>query len=280
MKTEANSFRCLRICSVIMLLMTYFVWDTAAQKISTSPTRINYKVSPGASGRSRITVANNSTEKQGFQVTFGDFSASVSGKSQFSAQGTEDRSCANWLTATPAVFELEPGETQDVQVLIDVPADSAALIARWAVAYVQLAAPENDGKGSGAGLKVQVNQSYRFGVYLFQTPPSATDSRGEINGLNYENDSFTIEMRNAGETFLRCNSYIELTNLSTGETKRITTRGFTMLPALSRNTSFKIPQDMPPGKYSVLAVMDYGNRDEVEAAEMEIIILEKGNQHK
>lgn len=277
MNTKANSFRHMRVLSIIMLLMTYFVWDTAAQKISTSPTRINYKVSPGGSGRSRITVANNSVDKQGFQVTFGDFSASINGKSQFSAQGTEDRSCSSWLTATPAVFELEPGETQDIQVLIDVPADSSALIARWAVAYVQLTAPDNDGQGSGEGLKVQVNQSYRFGVYLFQTPPSATDSKGEIKGLNYENDVFTINMKNAGETFLRCNSYIELTSLSTGETKRVTTRGFTMLPALSRNTSFKIPPDMAPGRYSVLAVMDYGNRDEVEAAEMEILIPERGN---
>lgn len=277
MNMKVNSFSYTRIISIVMLLMTYFVWDTEAQKISTSPTRINYKVSPGGSGRSSITVANNSTDKQGFQVTFGDFSASVSGKSQFSKQGTEDRSCASWLTATPAVFELEPGETQTVQVLIDVPADSAALIARWAVAYVQLRAPENDGQGSGSGLKVQVNQSYRFGVYLFQTPPSATDSRGEIQGLNFENDVFTINMKNAGETFLRCNSYIELTNLSTGQTKRITTRGFTMLPALSRNTAFKIPPDTPPGRYSVLAVMDYGNRDEVEAAEMEILVPERGN---
>ena len=193
MKTNANSFNYMRVLGIMMLLMTYFVWDTAAQKISTSPTRINYKVTPGGSGRSRITVANNSTDKQGFQVTFGDFSASITGKSQFSKEGTEDRSCASWLTATPAVFELEPGETQEIQVLIDVPADSAALIARWAVAYVQLTAPENDGKGSGEGLKVQVNQSYRFGVYLFQTPPSATDSKGEISGLNYENDSFTIQ---------------------------------------------------------------------------------------
>jgi P pilus assembly chaperone PapD len=280
MKTEANSLRCMRICSIIMLLMTYFVWDTAAQKISTSPTRVNYKISPGGSGRSRITVANNSADRQGFQVTFGDFSASVSGKSQFSKEGTENRSCASWLTATPAVFELEPGETQDIQVMMDVPADSSALIARWAVAYVQLRAPENDGKGSGEGLKVQVTQSYRFGVYLFQTPPSVTESKGEIKGLNYENDVFTISMKNAGETFLKCNSYIELTNLSTGETKRVTTRGFTMLPALNRNTVFKIPNDIPPGRYSVLAVMDYGSRDEVEAAEMEITIPEKGNQHK
>lgn len=277
MRTTINLRKTSRIITMMVLLLSVFVWDTYAQKISTSPTRINFKVEPGASGRSRITVSNNSTSKQGFQVNFGDFSASVTGKSQFSDKGVQSRSCADWLTATPAVFELEPGETQDVSLIMDVPSDSAALMARWAVAYVRLREPEVEGKGTGDGLNVKVNQSYRFGVYIFQTPPSATESRGEISGLNFENSLFTINMKNAGETFLRCNSYIELTNLSTGATERITTRGFTMLPALSRNTVFKIPEETPAGRYSVLAVMDYGNREEVEAAEMEILIPERGN---
>ena len=264
----------IRIASIIALLaMVIFELDTNAQKISTSPTRINYKVSPGASGRSTITVSNNSANRQGFQVSFGDFSASITGKSQFGGEREESRSCSDWLTATPAVFELDPGESQQVSVLMDVPADSSALVARWAVAYVRLRAPENDGQGTDVqNLKVQVNQSYQFGVYIFQTPPSVTESRGEITGLDYVDNTFTIKMKNAGETFLRCNSYIELTSLTTGETKRINTRGFTILPALNRNTVFNIPPDFPPGKYSVLAVMDYGNREEVEAAEMEIQI--------
>lgn len=277
MTTTINLKKASRIFTIMVLLLSVLVWDSYAQKISTSPTRINFKVEPGASGRSRITVSNNSTSKQGFQVNFGDFSASVTGKSQFSEKGVQSRSCADWLTATPAVFELEPGETQDVSLIMDVPSDSAALMARWAVAYVRLREPELAEKGAGEGLNVKVNQSYRFGVYIFQTPPSATESRGEIAGLNYENNLFTINMKNAGETFLRCNSYIELTNLATGVTERITTRGFTMLPALSRNTVFKIPEDTPAGRYSVLAVMDYGNREEVEAAEMEILIPERGN---
>ncbi len=268
-----------RTLTLAMLLMSYFAWDASAQKISTSPTRINFKVTPGASGRSTITVANNSTDRQGFQVNFGDFSANASGKSQFSEKGVISRSCADWLTATPGVFELAPGETQDVSILLDAPADSSALLARWAVAYVRLRPLDFGTKDASDGLNVRVNQSYRFGVYIFQTPPNANDAKGEISGLDFKDNLFTIQMRNAGETFLTCNSYIELTSLSTGETKRINTRGFTMLPALNRNTVFTIPPDIAPGRYSVLAVMDYGNREEVEAAEMEITIPEKGNQH-
>ncbi len=266
-----------RLVGIVFMLMALFVWDAQAQKISTSPTRINFKVQPGASGRSRITVTNNSNDRQGFNVTFGDFNTSISGKSQFSDKGVESRSCADWLSASPAVFELDPGEAQDISVIMDAPADSSALLARWAVAYVRLRPAADQDQGTGSGLNVRVNQSYRFGVYIFQTPPTATEAKGEIIGLNYEDYLFTIQMKNAGETFLTCNSYIELTNLSTGETQRVTTKGFTMLPALSRNSVFRIPAETPSGRYSVLAVMDYGNRDEVEAAEMEIVIPERGN---
>ncbi len=261
----------------MMLLLSLMAWDAQAQKISTSPTRINFKVEPGASGRSRITVTNNSGARQGFQVSFGDFNTSINGKSQFSEKGVESRSCADWLSASPGIFELDPGEAQDISVILDAPADSAALLARWAVAYVRLQPPANQDQGTGSGLNVTVNQSYRFGVYIFQTPPNATESRGEITGLNFKDFLFTIKMKNAGETFLTCNSYIELTNLSTGSTKRISSRGFTMLPTVNRNSVFKIPPDVPAGRYSVLAVMDYGNRDELEAAEMEIMIPERGN---
>lgn len=276
-KTTFNPRRASRIGCTLLLLLALAAWDVQAQKISTSPTRMNFKVQPGASGRSRITVTNNSGTVQGFQVTFGDFNTSISGKSQFSEKGVESRSCADWLSASPAVFDLEPGEVQEVSVIMDAPADSSALLARWAVAYVRLTQPQTNNQGTGAGLNVSVNQSYRFGVYIFQTPPSATEAKGEITGLNYDDFLFTIQMKNAGETFLTCNSYIELTNLNTGETQRVTTKGFTLLPAVNRNSVFRIPPDLPAGRYSVLAVMDYGNRDEVEAAEMEIMIPERGN---
>ena len=271
-----TSFRMVRVLGLLMLTLCTLQLDSYAQKISTSPTRINFKVAPGASGRGKMTVTNNSNARQRFQVTFGDFKANPVGRGEFLDKGEVDRSCAEWLSASPAVFEIDPGEKQDVTVLLDAPADSSAMVARWAVAYVRLAPREIEGK-EGEGLIVRVNQSYRFAVYMFQTPPNALAAKGEILGLDYENDVFTVEIKNVGETFLRCNSYVEFTSLSTGQTQRVATKGFTILPTGHRYKSFDVPKDLPPGRYSVLAVLDYGNRDEVEAAEMEIMVPEKGN---
>jgi|TARA_B100000965_G_scaffold374366_1_gene365592 P pilus assembly chaperone PapD len=260
----------------MLLCLTFF--DAFGQKISTSPTRLNYKVSPGGSSTGLITVTNNADRRQTFTVDFGDFDASRAGKSKFMEKGTLPRSCADWLSATPALFELDPGESQQIRVVMDVPQDSSALVARWAVAYIRLSEEKQSTQENSDGLIVNLNQAYRFGVYIFQTPPNAVFAKGELIDFTQQEDQLVLRLRNVGETFLKCNSYAEFTNLQTGEITRLKPRNFTVLPASNRDVTFIIPKDYPPGRYSVLGVLDYGNRDEVAAAEIEIEIKEKSKE--
>lgn len=260
----------------VLALLFLVTFEGYGQKISTSPTRLNFKVAPGGSGRGRVTVANNSEETQAFQVDFGDFDATRAGKSTFLQKGELPRSCAEWLSAEPSFFELAPGEQQEIMLAMDVPQDSTAFMARWAVAYIRLANERQAQQKGSDGLIVNLNQSYRFGVYVFQTPPSVSYSRGEVIDFTHQEDALVLRLRNVGETFLKCNSYAEFTNLSNGETRRLETKNFTVLPASNRDVRFVIPNDFPAGKYSVLGVLDYGNRDEVAAAEIEITIPERG----
>lgn len=274
---KRNQLNRLRVLSLIVGLAVLLTFDALAQKISTSPTRLNYKISPGGTQRGIVTVTNNADVRQEFTVDFGDFDATRSGKSKFLDKGVLPRSCANWLSASPTVFVLDPGENQQIEVTMDVPQDSSALIARWAVAYIRLAETRQGQQQGNDGLIVNLNQSYRFGVYIFQTPPSATYAKGEVTGFDRVDDQIILKLRNIGETFLKCNSYAEFTNLETGETQRLKARQFTVLPASNRDVAFMIPKDFPAGKYSVLGVLDYGNRDQIEAAEMEIEIAERSN---
>lgn len=257
-------------------LLLLFAVEGYGQKISTSPTRLNFKVQPGGSQRGIVTVANNSNQRQAFQVDFGDFDATRAGKSKFLQKGEIARSCASWISADPSYFELDPGEQQEITMVMDVPQDSSALMARWAVAYIRLAEEKLGQQQGSDGLIVNLNQSYRFGVYIFQTPPNASYAKGEVVDFTYEDNALVLKLRNIGETFLKCNSYAEITNLSNGETKRLEAKNFTVLPASNRDVRFELPANYAPGRYSVLGVMDYGNRDEVAAAEIEITIPERG----
>lgn len=79
-------------------------------------------------------------------------------------------------------------------------------------------------------------------------------------------------VENNGETIIDCASYIELTNLNTGFNKRLEVRAFTVLPTGKREVFFYIPEDVPKGSYSILGVLDYGSREAIEAAEIELKI--------
>ena len=47
---------------------------------------------------------------------------------------------------------------------------------------------------------------------------------------------------------------------------------FTILPGGSREIKFILPPTMEKGKYNLTGVVDYGSKEEVQAAEMELEI--------
>src|SRR4051812_34867141 len=93
-----------------------------AQSIAIAPSRLYYKVALGEYKNQTISITNNSGSKQSFTISFTDFEApGTAGKSKFMNIGESENSCSKWLSATPSFFEMEPGQTQQVQVLMQIP---------------------------------------------------------------------------------------------------------------------------------------------------------------
>ena len=63
-KINNNPTRCL----AVFLLLVLVFFDAYSQKISTSPSRLNFMVSPGVTQRAIITVMNNADQKHDFSV--------------------------------------------------------------------------------------------------------------------------------------------------------------------------------------------------------------------
>jgi len=57
--------------------------------------------------------------------------------------------------------------------------------------------------------------------------------------------------------------------VKTGAQRKLPVKQFTILPGFTRVFSFPLPEDLPKGKYSSVGVMDFGNKEHVEAAELE-----------
>ena len=164
----------------------------------------------------KIRVANNGTNKQTFQITFNDFSSTGNkGKTQILKEEDNNRGCAQWLAASPAFFELAPGVTQDVEILLQVPNVPEANNARWAVANVKLTRERTGPQASGEDVTgMQILQTFQFLVHIFQTPPSVQYKEAQVlsfKDVTTATDSIRIlgmEVENVGETILDCAPYL------------------------------------------------------------------------
>jgi P pilus assembly chaperone PapD len=264
--------------SILTFLILLSTASTFAQNVAISPSRLYYKAALGEYKVQEVTITNNSTKDQSFTVSFGDFEASGAlGKSRFMKPGESPNSCSQWLSADPAFFNLEAGKSQKIKVLMQVPATPEANKVKWASMQIKLAKEKTsqDLKEPNA-IGLGVTESFQFVIHIFQTPPTVTDKSVEIvsfKEITSPSDSIrTIMLRvnNTGEAILDCVSYLELTNLNNGREERQKPIAYTLLPGTARELKFTIPPSIEDGKYSLLGVVDFGSRENMQAAETEI----------
>jgi P pilus assembly chaperone PapD len=265
---------------IIIALMFSALNLVNAQNVSLAPSRLYFKAGPGEVKKQIVHVTNNSTTSQSFTISFGDFSApAADGKTQLMKPGESENSCTAYMSASPSFFDLAPGKSQDVEVIIDLPNLPEANKVKWGTMMLKLAKErseanmvEKDGVGMG------IIETFQFIVHIFQTPPSVVLKQAEITSfkesVSEKDNSKILELitKNTGETILDCATYVEFTNLQTGKEQRSKPAAFTVLPGGSRLMRFAVPADLPKGKYTVTSVVDIGRKDAVQAAEMDIEI--------
>ncbi len=267
-----------------LVLILSFVFPSLlgmSQSASVSPSRLYFNVSPGNYKSQKLRVTNNGTKPQTFTVNFANFnSPGNKGKSVLDTSKTSEHGMADWLTASPSFFEVAPGETKDVEILLQLPNTPDANTVRWAVASIKLAR-ENKGQGEkGANITgMSIIPTFSFVIHLFQSPPNVNFKevivekfyRDSINS----NDSITyliMDTKNTGDAIADCAPYLDMVNLKTGEKVNVKGKGFTILPGGIREIRFKLPTDLPKGEYNVLGIVDYDSETDVAAMELNVKI--------
>jgi len=255
-------------------------FSASAQSVSLSPSRVYFKASPGEIKKQIVHVTNNSDVNQSFSVTFGDFAApGIDGKTQMMKAGESAHSCSEYMNASPSFFELAPGKSQDVEVIMDLPNLPEANKVKWGTMMLKLTKEKTEANtATKDGVGMGILETFQFVVHIFQTPPSVTLKQAEIENfkeISAQSDSvrtLALISKNTGEAIIDCATYLEFSNLKTGYELRTKPAAFTMLPGGGRQMKFIVPKELPKGSYTVTAVVDIGSKDALQAAEMDIEI--------
>lgn len=259
------------LCSAILALS-----QASAQDFEVAPIRMDFNAEPNENQTRVINVKNHSNHKTSFIVSISDFIPESDGTRKPMPPNTTRRSAANWININPSFFELNPGDQIPIQVTMLVPGDEYG--AAWCMLYIQPTRERlswSADKALGAGVTV----SGRIGVLVYQSPSSNTNHSVKVTNLSEiassdpDSRRFSATIENLGDKVTLCKVFLIASNVHTAEEKQLPAIDVETFPRMTRNVELSLPKaNLPPGKYSVAVIVDYGPRFALEGAQIIIEI--------
>lgn len=264
----------LKSCLLAAISLSFIVQHALSQKVGIQPSILEYHLSPGTTESQVIRIANLSDKKLSFEAYLADWLRDSTGAHEYFKPDTLPSSCTRWIYLSKNFIEVEPGKTEELLVRLQGPPDLTAFKQmRWAMLFLQSASEKDSTSRTGKQFNTKIKEVLRVGIHIYQTPPSIT--RAEAKGIALkevpaEKNTYDFYMANTGETMLECKVHMELTNVETGKEYKLDRAEFPVFPAGKRKVRLTIPDTVPKGKYSALAILDTGEEAALEAIEKAI----------
>lgn len=259
------------ILSIVTLFALLFATKLSAQVgISVTPPRVYYTVGAGQTELQQVMITNVSKEHTlELSITLGDWMYNEFGENVMFPADSLDNSLAAWVSVPSASYiSLKPNESQTISVGVTVPADiTDPQAVHTAMLYVTQMNPVDDINEMGANIKINV----RSGIKLFQRFPVPRQPMVDITNLTVDKDrgEMWLEFSNSGNVWIDgvVNSY--LFNNSTGKEIELGETMFYTMPGDVRKLRIALPDELEKGLYTATLMVDYGDANNVEAAEIE-----------
>lgn len=247
-----------------------------AQSVRIQPTVYDLHLSANESLTQTLSVSNNSNKPVAFQLYLGDWLRDSTGGHQYFKPDTLNSSCASWISLSKNYIVIEPSKTEELTIKFKAPEDLAKFKEmRWAMLFLESAPATDEEVKQSKQLQTSVKQILRVGIHIYQTPPTVNKRSIKVldlKSINENNNSFDFWMQNTGDVMLQCKADLELTNIADGKTVKLDKVEFPIFPTGKRKVNFKLPADLPKGTYSILAKVDIGEDDDIEAIEKTVTV--------
>ncbi|MDB5230024.1 MAG: hypothetical protein JWN76_829 [Chitinophagaceae bacterium] len=263
-----------RLLQVLASLLFWAPFTGSTQNISFQPSILDFHVPAGSSQSQVVRVSNYSNKKMIFQAYLGDWYRDSSGGHHYFRPDTLDRSCAKWIKLNRNTIEIDSGKTEEIIVQMQPPADMKEVNQmKWSMLFLQTNPEQQGAAEKGKNVSTQVKEILRVGIHVYETPPNVIRKLAKADTLvkiDTVKNAYDFKIRNIGDVMIQCKANMELTDINTGQQYKLEQSEFPMFPDAKRSVRFAIPATVPKGKYSALAILDYGEDAALEAVTKEI----------
>ncbi len=231
-----------------MALAFAFSFALAAD-LGITPPRQSLTTAPGSTVTTTVTVLTTAATEQQVRADLSDWTFDVSGELRFLPPATIPTSASGWIALESGDLILAPGETRDVRLEITVPEDAEGT--HHAMVFFTVVPPSSDADGVG------VTTTTRVGLTVYITVAGTERSGSELVDL-YQPDPTTLAavVVNTGNTVMRLGGAIELRNEAGDVVHRLPVPDVPVLRESEREVRFDLPEDLEPGFYVVLALIE------------------------
>lgn len=244
-----------------------------AQDFEVSPVKMFFVVDPLESESHILSVKNHSNFKTAFTITFEDFIIDKDGNKQKLTRNSTKNSCTEWITPERTFFDINPNEVFQVNITLQAPEEDYSY--RWAMMYVQTAQVQSSFDSDvnfGAGMKL----SGRIAIPVYRVPLTRTTPElsikhliEEVNVDSVSNErKFSVLVENEGASIAECKVVFIASDLNTAEEIEFDPIMFDSYPGYPREINFTLPETMPPGEYSLVALLDYGKTTTIKGTRL------------
>lgn len=250
--------------------------SNAAPIIRAMPAKVRLSILPGSSKAGSITVENPTDSDKYIKVYLEDwyYVPEATGSKDFKPAGTDELSCAPWISFVPAEFKLAPYSKQYINYSVKVP--EGATGGHYAILFIENTAPQTETNSEGIGLSLAIRIAS-----LFYIEPEGTIKRAaDLTNLKVEKSdkagmSISLDFKNTGNVDLTVGGSFNLMDkkgmvIARGEFNDIYT-----FPAGTATLSAEWKDALAKGKYDLILTIDLGKAlEEVNMGRGPIIVKE------
>ncbi len=242
-----------------------------AQDFEVAPAKIYFEAEPGQTQTIPVTITNHSNGKQAYIMELSDFIVNKEGQYINMPAASTEHSLVNWISVNPPFIELNPNESR--QILLSIQAPSGDYTTKWANVYIKATAEQTAfsvDKATQTGLQL----SPQILVRVHQSPKSNINYRMKISNLAETTAptdtirTFQAIVDNLGDKITQCKVILIAADLSTAKETIITEMKFPSYPDSQRQIKLMMKNILPPGRYALAAILDYGNKNNLEGTQM------------
>lgn len=273
------------IAALFMLLFCGTTFTLDAQGVSVNNGRLFFNNAPGQRDAKEIVLTNPTNKKVLLQLSFQDWSRDTFGIKVYSDASTLKSSCSSWSSVNETSIEIPPQGEKTVTVEMAPPSNVTAANGVYnSMLFIRQINDPYARVETGGSLQSSINATFQIGVHLYYAHPSLSKKELSIEGFAFDGSSdrpspaFMIKLENVGETCVDGKIKLELTNASTGKEYRPFDShpvSAAFMPNDVRYVSLDLPDNIPAGKYSALAIVDIGPSHDLQMAVIDVEIPNK-----